>query len=205
MPREAAVPAPLRFRLPLFPLPAVLLPTAPMPLHVFEPRYRRMVARCLEGDRRFGLVYHDADRRGPFLMEEGRVGCVAEIEDFQLLPDGRSLLVARGEERFAIEDGVESEEPFYEALVVPYTDVAADPPRLQAQRLRSLNLFHAVVRGLPEPPGRLPELDPLKELSFPLLRTLDVDAAWQQSLLELRDELHRLERLDAIFKAALSP
>jgi len=41
------------------------------------------------------------------------------------------------------------------------------------------------------------------ELSFPLVRTLEVDADWQQAFLELRDEGHRLERLDAVFRAAL--
>lgn len=194
---------PLKFRLPLFPLPVVLFPSAPMPLHIFEPRYRRMVARCLETDRRFGLVYHDADARGPFLTEEGRVGCVAEIEDFQLLPDGRSLLVARGVERFAIEDGIESDEPFYEALVHALPDDPDDAAELAGQRGRSLALFQAVVAALAEDPERLPELDVKRELSFPLVRTLDVEPAWQQAFLEVRRERHRLELLDAVFQAAL--
>lgn len=193
-----------KVRLPLFPLPVVLFPTEAMPLHIFEPRYRRMVDRCLETDRRFGLIYHDADRSGPFLMEEGRIGCVAEIEDFQPLPDGRSVLVARGLERFEIVDGIESSEPFYEALVSPFRDVGGGNARgIELQRRRSLALFEAVLRTLPEPPERLPELDPAQELSFPLVRTIDVDAAWQQAFLELRDERHRLERLDAVFRAAL--
>lgn len=194
---------PPRYRLPLFPLPVVLLPSAALPLHVFEPRYRRMVARCMESDRRFGLLYHDADRRGPFLTEPGRVGCVAEIEDLRPLPDGRSLLVVRGVERFVIDDGVESEEPYYEAVVSPYPDAPADPPALEEQRRRSLALFGALVRGLDEEPERLPELDPAAELSFPLARTIQVEPAWHQALLELRSELDRLERLDVVFRAAL--
>lgn len=193
---------PRRYRLPLFPLPVVLLPTATMPLHIFEPRYRRMVARCLETDRRFGLLYHDFDVRGPFLGEDGTVGCIAEIEDFQPLPDGRSMIVARGVERFRILDGIESKEPYYEALVGPYVDVGPTEG-LDLQRRRTLALFEAVVRTLPQEPGRLPELDPTGELSFPLMRTIDVDPAWQQAFLELRDEGHRLERLEAVFRAAL--
>lgn len=198
-----SLPAPARkYRLPLFPLPVVLFPTAGMPLHVFEPRYRRMVARCLEFDRRFGLVYHDSDVRGPFLFEEGRVGCVAEIESFQPLPDGRSLLLARGVERFAIVDGIESDEPYYEALVTPYAD--GDPaPDLPERRRDSLELFHAVVDQLPEEPERLPELDEGSELSFPLVRTIEVEPSWQQTFLELRDEAGRLEQLDRVFRAAL--
>lgn len=192
-----------RYRLPLFPLPVVLFPTAPMPLHIFEARYRRMVTRCLEGDRRFGLVYHDADRGGPFMMEEGRVGCVAHIEDFQPLPDGRFLIVVRGKERFAVDDGVESGAPYYEALVEPYPDRAEAPDRLGPQRARTLALFRSVVRALAEDPESAPEVDPGGELSFPLVRTLQVDAPWQQAFLELRSEIQRLERLDAVFQAAL--
>lgn len=190
-------------RLPLFPLPVVLFPSAPMPLHIFEPRYRQMVDRCLRGDRRFGLIYHDADAAGPFLMEEGRVGCVAEIEDFQPLPDGRSLLVARGVERFAIDDGIESEEPYYEALVAPYEDVPEEPLRLEAQRRRTMTLFEAVVRSLADDPDTLPELEPSGEVSFPLVRSVQVEAGWQQAFLGLRSEIHRLERLDAVFQAVL--
>lgn len=195
--------APARYRLPLFPLPVVLFPTAAMPLHVFEPRYRRLVERCLETDRRFGLIYHDADVRGPFLMEEGRVGCVAEIQDFQPLPDGRSLMVARGVDRFQVEDGIESPEPFYEALVSPYRDRPTDLTALDHQRRRTLALFELVVRTVAADSDTLPELDVAGELSFPLVRSIEVEASWQQAFLELRAEGHRLERLDAIFQAIL--
>ncbi len=192
-----------RFRIPLFPLPVVLFPTAAMPLHVFEPRYRRMVARCLEFDRRFGLVYHDPDEEGPFLMEPGRVGCVAEIEEFRPLPDGRSLLLARGIERFSIEDGIESGEPYYEALASPYRDVVG-PGDLADRRQRSLELFEAVVERLPEEPESLPLLDPDEEISFPLARTIQVTPVWQQAFLELRHEADRLSELNRIFRAALT-
>ena len=91
-------------RLPLFVLPTVLFPGALLPLHVFEPRYRQMAARCLETDKRFGVLYHDGERWGPFALREGGIGCVAEIVRFQPLPDGRSLLLTQGLERFRIVD-----------------------------------------------------------------------------------------------------
>jgi len=109
-------------RLPLFPLPVVLFPGAVTPLHIFEPRYRQMVARCIEYDRRFGLLYHDPDRLGPFERTPGRVGTVAEIGEFRILPDGRSLLLATGIERFRIVDGIESDTKYHEALVEPLVD-----------------------------------------------------------------------------------
>ena len=106
----------------MFPLPVVLLPGAPMPLHIFEPRYRAMVHDCRESDGRFGMVYHDWDLLGPFLSEEGRVGCVAEIRQHEALEDGRLLIVVEGLERIRIVDGIESENLYFEALVSPHTD-----------------------------------------------------------------------------------
>jgi Lon protease-like protein len=191
-------------RLPLFPLPVVLFPGAPMPLHIFEPRYRRMVASCLEGDRRFGLIHHDCDERGPFLSEEGRVGCVAEIEKRQPLPDGRSLILIRGVQRFHIVEDIESSEPFYEAVVAPVADTTRPhPDAIRKVRARTLELFHAVLDTLPDPPDEVPDFDLNRELAFQLAPTIQIDQRWQQSLLELQDEVYRLERLDAVFQAAV--
>jgi Lon protease-like protein len=192
-----------RYRLPLFPLPAVLMPTSVLPLHIFEERYRKMVDRCLKTDRRFGVVYHDADERGPFLMEEGRVGCLAEIQDFEPLPDGRSLLVVRGVERFSLMDGIESGALFYEGLVAPYDDRPSQESVRRQERHRALALFGQVVDGLTDRPKRLPDLDPNEEVSFPLASTLETTPSWQQDFLEMRDEVLRLKLLGAVFRAVL--
>lgn len=230
---------PLR-RLPLFPLPVVLFPGAAMPLHIFEPRYRQMVARCIEYDRKFGLVYHDPDRMGPFGMEPDRVGTIAEIGEFQILPDGRSLLIATGGPRFRIVDGIESDTLYYEALVEPFHDDTEEVEELLPRRLRSLTLFDAVVEqiqdddegvdgsasagngmekeGGPEEegfagesrngtPDSVPrpenELDPAEEVSFQLAARIRIDPLWQQSLLEIRHESERLNRLDALLSRVL--
>lgn len=190
----------MRRRLPLFVLPVALLPGALLPLHVFETRYRRMAARCLETDRRFGVLYHDPDASGPFSLAEGAVGCVAEILRFQPLPDGRSLLLTRGLERFRVVDGIESDTLFEEALVESHGDrpaSAADPGR----RRRSLDLFLAVLRrqGTHEPPA----FDPARDLSFALAATFEIDAAWRQALIELQSEPERLDRIDAVLRAIL--
>lgn len=190
-------------RLPLFPLPVVLLPQSTMPLHIFEPRYRKMVARCLERDRKFGLVYHDPDRMGPFEMETGRVGTVAEIGEFRLLPDGRSLLFAHGEERFRIEDGVESDTPYYEAVVSELPDEPCpDPEALVRSRRRSMDLFATVLDrfGPPDPEGGTPapEFDPGQETSFRIAAWIRLDPAWNQDLLTATREEDRLSRLNQV-------
>lgn len=191
-------------RLPLFPLPVVLFPGASLPLHIFEPRYRRMVADCLEGDRRFGLIHHDCDERGPFLSEEGRVGCLAEIQRHQPLTDGRSMILLRGLERFRIVEDVESEAPYYEALVTDFRDnTRPHPYAIREVRARTLDLFHSVLETMASPPDEVPDFDMNRELAFQLAPTIQIDCQWQQSLLELQDEVYRLERLDAVFQAAV--
>jgi ATP-dependent Lon protease len=191
-------------RLPLFPLPLVLFPGAPMPLHVFEPRYRQMVAHCVEADRRFGLIYHDPDRHGPYVMEPGGVGCVAEILKFQPLPDGRSLILCRGEERFRVEDGVESSAMYYEAVAEPYPDRDDDDLRGMVQRRRrSIALFHRVLEEVIRHARPFPEIDARAEAGFQLAQTIRIDPDWQQVVLEARTERERLDLVDDLMRAVL--
>lgn len=196
-------------RLPLFPLPLVLFPGAPIPLHIFEPRYRQMVARCVEGDGRFGLLYHDPDRHGPFQLETGRVGTVAEILKFQPLPDGRSLILCRGLERFRVEDGIESGTPYYEALAGPYEDEPEEErDELEAaemveRRRTSMELFHRVLREVVRYQEEFPEIDLDAETGFQIAQAIRIDASWQQGLLETRTERDRLALLDDLLRAVL--
>jgi Lon protease-like protein len=90
--------------LPLFPLAVVLFPGGPLPLHIFEPRYRQMLADIRAGNSLFGISYFDAsvsDREAPTV---GSVGCVARVTDAQAFPDGRSNILTVGVIRYRIED-----------------------------------------------------------------------------------------------------
>lgn len=198
--------APVRYRLPLFPLPVVLFPDARMPLHIFEQRYRDMVRDVMGAEGRFGLVYHDWDEQGPFLSESGHVGCVAQIVEHEGLEDGRSLIVVKGLERFEIDDGIESEAPYYEALVRQYVDVGVDAPEpagLAARRTASIELFEQLMGSLDERPEGLPDFESGGDVSFRLARSIHVDPRWRQELLEMRTEAKRLDRVDAVFRALL--
>ena len=91
-------------RLPLFPLEAVLLPETHLPLHVFEPRYRAMLADALEGERLLGI--QTLDPAAPS-RPDGRpallpLGCAGEIVEHEPLPDGRSNVVLRGVFRYRL-------------------------------------------------------------------------------------------------------
>jgi len=190
--------------LPLFPLPLVLYPGAVVPLHIFEPRYRRMLGYCLEFDRRFGLIFHDPDLSGPFLNEPGRVGCVAEVQRVEILDDGRSLILTKGRERFRIVREVEDAgTPYFQARVEAVPDTSRSSEGLVARRRASLELFHSVLRRVEDELPAVPDFDVNEELSYRLAATVDTHAGWHQELLELTDELDRLERVDPVFRAAL--
>src|SRR5690606_27730317 len=175
----------------------------PMPLHIFEPRYRAMVRDCLEGDGRFGMVYHDWDRQGPFLSEEGSVGFVAVIREHQGLNDGRSLLVLDGSERFRIVDGNDSISPYFVALVTPFVKYPTYSEECAARCAISIRLLHVVVATLAERPRQLTELESDEDVTFLISQTVQADPTWHQHLLELRDEGERLALLDALFGAML--
>src|SRR5256885_12142396 len=110
--------------LPIFPLPIVLFPGAPQPLHIFEPRYRELLADCLAADRRFGIAYVPAEPApgSESLPRAGDVGCVALIQNTQGLPDGRSNILTVGERRFVLVDWVGSDRPYRLARVEEFDD-----------------------------------------------------------------------------------
>jgi len=82
--------------LPLFPLDVVLLPGMPLPLHIFEPRYKEMIAECLASSAPFGVVR--ASEKGI-----AEIGCTAEIVSVtKQYSDGRLDLVAQGRKRFEV-------------------------------------------------------------------------------------------------------
>ena len=93
-------------RLPLFPLSAVLFPGAPLPLQIFEERYRRLVRDLLElepSQRRFGVVAIEAgSEAGMALPQMFPVGCEARVQRIEPIPDGRSRLLAYGGARFRL-------------------------------------------------------------------------------------------------------
>ena len=91
--------------MPMFPLGSVLVPSAGLPLHVFEPRYRALVQDCLAGDREFGVVL--IERGSEVGGDDVRidVGTVARIVEAAELPDGRWAVVAVGVRRIRVRHG----------------------------------------------------------------------------------------------------
>ncbi|MCC6436670.1 MAG: LON peptidase substrate-binding domain-containing protein [Acidimicrobiales bacterium] len=88
--------------MPMFPLQTVLLPTAVLPLQIFEPRYRVMIRHCLDGDRCFGVALIERGHEVGGGDERSAFGTLAQVVGAQELPDGRWYLVALGTRRFRV-------------------------------------------------------------------------------------------------------
>ena len=108
-------------QIPLFPLGLVLLPAMTLPLHIFEERYKLMVAECLTDDSPFGIVLFDG-------QHVRSAGCMARItEVIKRYDDGRLDIVTRGEQRFVIRELLE-EKLYMEARVDFFEDDTSAPP-----------------------------------------------------------------------------
>jgi Lon protease-like protein len=195
-------------RLPLFPLPLVLLPGAPLPLHIFEPRYRRLLADCLAGDREFGIVYLPP-QVGERELPPGHVGCVARISDSVRLEDGRSNVMVTGVERFALHGFVDADVAYHVGAVREYVDLPEDTARVAAAAARVRHLFDRVGRAARalsddgDPVPLLPDDD--ARLSFTVASHIDLDAPARQRLLQSRSASKRLADLEALLAAAATP
>jgi ATP-dependent Lon protease len=179
--------------LPLFPLPEVVLfPGRPLPLHIFEFRYRIMINTILDSDRRFGVLMWDPQQGRPV-----NIGCCAEIVRFERLPDDRMMVLTFGQQRFRVLDYVR-EKPYRVGLVEWIEDAPPEKDLHQlALEVRALleNVVHLTAKLNDqeiELPKDVPDL-PI-ELSYWVASNFYGAAAEQQMLLEMQDTATRLER-----------
>jgi ATP-dependent Lon protease len=188
-------------RLPIFPLPLVLLPRAVQPLHVFESRYRQLLRDCMTGAREFGIVF-----RTPEVAEHdipaGTAGCVAHVESTQSLPDGRSNVIVVGTRRFALDHFVEDAAPYLVAEVYLFDDEEEPDAAAATLAARLRELFVRVgrsARAIQDDTTPLPELpESPSDLSFAIGQFLDLDLSDKQRLLSSRSPLERLQQLDEV-------
>jgi len=184
--------------LPIFPLPLVLFPGATQPLHIFEPRYRQLLADCLDQDRRFGIAYAAPDKGSDPAPAPGDVGCIAHILTTQDLPDGRSDILTTGEQRFVLLEWLSTDRPYRMARVEEFTDEPVEPTEAEGLATDVRRDFLRVVAALEQDPPELP-VDP-EALSFRVAAALELDPAAKLALLAIRTTTVRLRRLAALLQ-----
>jgi Lon protease-like protein len=173
-------------RIPLFPLNVVLLPGAELPLHIFEPRYREMVKRCLEEKSEFGMLLS---------LPKGlaRIGCTAEIvEVLKREEDGSMDILTVGRAPFQVLE-LFTEAALLEGRVGYLEDEpAVDSAVVQRDLVELYETCHTLVFG--DYPKNLDGgLAPSP--AYRIAGTLPMELLWKQQILELRKEADRQQRL----------
>jgi uncharacterized protein len=185
-------------RLRLFPLNTVLFPGAALNLHVFEPRYRQMIAECLDGNEAFGVVLiHEGDEAGDPDVKPHDVGTTARIAEVTPLPSGRYYLRTIGGRRFRIRKIV-SREPYLLGEVEYFDDGDGEGEsdaidKLSAEIGEEFREYLKLVVSFSGAPAavELPT-DPVAA-SFAIGDALQVADALKQQLLELASTEGRLD------------
>jgi Lon protease-like protein len=177
--------------LPLFPLDLVLFPGTPLPLHIFEPRYREMISECLDQKKLFGIVRAKEDG-------VAEIGCTAEIITLaKKYPDGRMDILTQGRERFEIMQ-LNQERSFLQAEVL-YLQDEPDPATAEeiaeAVKLRDeiVELAGTASSAAIESP----------QVSFNLVAPLPLDLDFKQTLLGMKSEAERMHAVISYLETVL--
>jgi Lon protease-like protein len=182
----------------LFPLGTVLFPGVTLPLHIFEPRYKQMITRCLHLKQPFGVVFIKEGVEVGGSAEPYDVGTAAEIQHALRFEDGRMLLTTVGQQRFRIANIVQ-DEPYLVAKVELLDDEVTPETLTLAETIRELYTKHhdalAYATGITPQMEELPD-DPVA-LSYQLCDQFQVVYQSKQQLLEADLD----DRLSAIAEA----
>jgi Lon protease-like protein len=177
---------------PLFPLQIVALPSELVPLHIFEERYKDMIARVQESEEEFGIVWIADDGLRP-------IGCACRVIDvLETFEDGRINLVARGTRPFRIE--AQQDTFSYPAGTVVFLEDHAeqvDPTALD-------DAHEVYARLVEQATEREPDLAEIAGMSaYQMAATVEFGLDAKQGLLDLRSETARLKLLARLFRAAI--
>jgi Lon protease-like protein len=196
----------MAFELPIFPLNVVLFPGMPLPLHIFEPRYRLMMSRCLEDDRVFGVAQIVDGEEGQFSTMPSGVGCSAEIIEVAPFADGRMNLQTLGMRRFEILSIREEDE-----YLIGTCEWLEDEPaedgivRVALRTRRTLSRFFDSLAKNTELPAQFSELDVPQEpyaLSMFVAAIMSLPNGQKQTLLEMTSTKMRLELEEFLLERA---
>lgn len=179
--------------LPLFPLNVVLFPGQTLPLHIFEPRYRIMIQRCIDNEEPFGVVLAQVDDPD----EPHSVGTMARIAEVERMPDGRMNIVAVGVERFLLRDTWVSDDGYLIGNASPYP-YSEDERPARGTRKSVSRMLRRYIALLAETNGVEFEFDkfPRQSVALSLFAAIALQLSLEekQELLSLNSVAELLER-----------
>jgi len=194
--------------LPIFPLPLVMLPGEMLPLHIFEPRYRKMLEDVTADKNMFGITMFDQQESLADRPPAGSIGCVAEIRDVETLPDGRSNIITTGVVRYRLIEYIEAGEPYLIGDVEFFEDEPETGKEIEELSDDVFRTFERIAKAafkIGGNRGRFPEIertDP-QALSFLVTTAFNFDNDRKYRLLEMTSTSDRLTELKAVLEKAV--
>jgi len=192
--------------LPLFPLSEVLFPGMMLPLHIFEPRYRLMIRRCVSEKLPFGVVLISRGQEVGAGAEFFNVGTTARITRVQRADDGRLYIASVGEQRFRILQTL-TDQPYLQGQIEVIPEQPGEGDRLEALTERAFTAlaeYLRVITGSAEIGNSLREKDlSPQKLSYTIGTLLQVDRAGKQAILEIPTTTERLQHEAELLEAEL--
>jgi len=193
----------------VFPLPLVLLPNEFLPLHIFEDRYKQMLKDVLEEQKLFGLTFFEPQDDVSTRPPVGTIGCVAEVREDQMLPDGRSNILTMGLVRYRLIDYIDSGDPYFVGDVIFFEDEEESEDKLQPLADEVYELFERVAKAafkLSGGRGKFPEIPRTapEQLSFLVTAAFNLDNPMKYQMLETTSTSDRLEKLRDILNQAVN-
>jgi Lon protease-like protein len=189
--------------LPLFPLNTVLFPSLPLPLHIFEERYKLMLGTCAVTDKQFGvcLIREGVEVGGP--AEPFEIGTIARIAEIERMPDGRMNLMTFGTTRYRLLT-VLQREPYLIGRVEILESSAEQPDDTLVQDVTDRLLSYLQnVRGVQRLPTRDDLVADVDRLTYLVAATLNLPPSNRQELLEVDSTGERLTQVRAMLRREL--
>ena len=189
--------------LPLFPLNSVLFPSLPLPLHIFEERYKLMIGTCAVTDSLFGvcLIKEGVEVGGP--AEPFAIGTVARIAEIERMPDGRMNLMTFGTDRFRLLE-IKQREPYLigQVEIMPAVLEEIDTTLVSDVADRLLAYLGNIrrVKRLPDRNDLLADVD---RLSYLVGATLNLSPHDRQQLLETDSTEARIRHVRTLLRREL--
>lgn len=181
-------------RIPIFPLQVVLFPGASLPLHIFEPRYKDMIAACQASGSGFGVVHAERDQLAV-------TGCIASIvSTLQKYDDGRVDILTRGAHRFHIV-ALDESAPYLQADVNFLPDDFEPAPRELREQAAAKHFEYLERSGSGVEAMSQIQLD--QPVSFQLADALPIPFIQQQALLTTDSDTQRTKMLLQIYDEIL--
>ncbi len=195
-------------RLPIFPLPLVMLPNELLPLHIFEDRYRQMLTDIEQTGNFFGVTFFDPQESFVEKPAAETVGCVAEIREAETLTDERSNILTLGIIRYRLLDYVDADEPYLIGRVEFFEDDKEDKNQLEPLADDVFGLFERMAKAafkMSGNRGQFPEIqraDP-EALSFLITAAFNFENQKKYRLLEMTSTIGRLTDLKEVLDQAV--